>query len=51
MEADQSAGIDLPVKALVYPYAAGMAWLSCKIRVGLRSGTDSPPPSPGMSKS
>ena len=28
MEADQSAGIDLPVKALVYPYAAGMAWLS-----------------------
>ena len=28
MEANQSAGIDLPLKALVYQDAAGMVWLS-----------------------
>jgi uncharacterized protein (DUF302 family) len=28
MEADQRAGIDLPLKALVYQDAAGQVWLS-----------------------
>jgi uncharacterized protein (DUF302 family) len=41
MEATQSIGIDLPLKALVWQDGSGNTWLSYNDRVGWRTGTGS----------
>jgi uncharacterized protein (DUF302 family) len=43
MQAVQTIGIDLPLKALVWQDASGHTWLSYNIPSGWRSGTGSPP--------
>jgi uncharacterized protein (DUF302 family) len=50
MEANQSAGINLPLKALVYQMRPERCGCPTTIRAGLRSGTGSVRPSPRMSK-